>query len=456
MTGRFGQWLIAGYLGLCLLLGGASAAGFWANALLQFLAIPILVWAAISSDGMPLARPGRQLLALLGLALLVVLVQLIPLPPAAWTGLPGRGHVEQAFQLLGQPLPWLPISLSPYESIASLLWLLPALAILLAGLRRGLPSPAVLGGVIIGIMALAVLIGAMQISGGTESPWYFYRITNYGVTVGFFSNANHMATLLVVSIPFLCASYASIPRKGRSAGTPGLMLIVLGSAGLLVAVGLVINGSLAGIGLLIPVALASLMLLLRRQKLPRWVLPVLAVITLASVATVMSGRFDNNLIGSTAYTSTGSRYTSFKTSLEAALDYLPFGSGLGTFDSIYRTYEVPEQVTNTYMNHAHSDYIELFLETGLLGLAVIVLFLAWWLRQAVAIWHSAEPNHFARAATIASAAILAHSIVDYPLRTVAIAAVFAVCCALMAIPSVLPRRSTSASNARPARHLSAE
>jgi hypothetical protein len=38
-------------------------------------------------------------------------------------------------------------------------------------------------------------------------------------------------------------------------------------------------------------------------------------------------------------------------------------------------------------------------------------------------------SNFAKAATIASAAILAHSIVDFPLRTAAIASVFATCLA---------------------------
>ena len=451
---RPGNRLVPIYLGLCLLLGGGSAAALWANVLLQVLAVPILFW-AFSRQGMALSGPGRQLVALLSIGLLIPVVQLVPLSPAVWTGLPGREGVAAGFNLLGQPLPWLPISLAPYGTIAAVLWLLPAFAILLALLRRGVASPAALAATIIGIMVLSVLVGALQITGGRDSFWYFYDITNYGVTVGFFANANHMATLLIATLPFLCASYASMAREGRSPRNPGPRLIMLVGAGLLVAVGLVINGSLAGVGLMVPVALASIMLL-RKQKPPRWILPVLAIITIASTVVVMSGWFDNNLLGQAAYTSSLSRYTAYKTSLAAALDYFPFGSGLGTFASIYRTYENPEQVTSTYMNHAHSDYIELFLETGVLGVLLIGLFLWWWLRQTITIWRSKEREPYARAATIASAAILAHSFVDYPLRTVAIASILAVCCALMASPKVLSGRSTAASNARAARHLSAD
>lgn len=456
MTNRVGNVLVPAYLCLCLLLGGASSAGLWANTLLQLLAIPILLWAALPRKAAPLSRAGRQLLVIMGLMLLVAAVQLVPLPPAIWSALPGRDHVAEAFRVAGQPLPWLPISLYPYATIASLLWLLPALAILLALLRRGIGEPALFGWALVAVMAAAVLVGAMQIAGGRDSPLYFYQITNPGVTVGFFSNANHMATLLLVALPFLAAIYAVAVRKGRNKPSTGPLVILLISAFGLVAVGLVINGSLAGLGLMLPVALASLLMLLIRRKLPRWAVPTVALVTAASLAVVLLGPFDNNLFGDVASTSSESRAKAFGITLAAAMDYLPFGSGVGTFQSVYPMYEVPVEVTRTYMNHAHSDYIELFLETGIAGLVLILLFLLWWGRQTMQIWRLAEPNHFARAATIASGAILAHSVVDYPLRTVAISAVFAVCCALMATPGLRPGRSAPARESRPARHLTAD
>ena len=83
------------------------------------------------------------------------------------------------------------------------------------------------------------------------------------------------------------------------------------------------------------------------------------------------------------------------------------------------------------MNHAHNDYLELALETGLPGILLLIAFLAWWCWQAAAVWRSPSSNHLAKAATIASAAIMAHSIVDYPLRTSAIAALFATCLVFM-------------------------
>jgi hypothetical protein len=86
----------------------------------------------------------------------------------------------------------------------------------------------------------------------------------------------------------------------------------------------------------------------------------------------------------------------------------------------------------------------------------VLLFLLWWVRRLLAIWWTEKPDHLARAASIATAAIIAHSIVDYPLRTAAIGALFAACCALMAEPRPRAQRNAEPEPANKARHLSAD
>jgi len=130
---------------------------------------------------------------------------------------------------------------------------------------------------------------------------------------------------------------------------------------------------------------------------------------------------------------------------------MPFGSGLGSFQSVYPLYEDPATVSQTYAIHAHDDYAELALELGLPGILLVIAFLAWWIVAVWRVWRSAEAGPFVRAASIASAALLAHSVVDFPLRTGAISACFAFCLALLAdrrAPQVM-----ESSDLRPARHL---
>ena len=83
-------------------------------------------------------------------------------------------------------------------------------------------------------------------------------------------------------------------------------------------------------------------------------------------------------------------------------------------------------------------------------------FLWWFVRRTVAVWRAPVANPIARAATIAVAALLAHSLVDYPLRTSAMAAVFALGVALLADPRSRRREFAAASDPEPgpARHLS--
>jgi hypothetical protein len=58
----------------------------------------------------------------------------------------------------------------------------------------------------------------------------------------------------------------------------------------------------------------------------------------------------------------------------AALDFLPLGSGLGTFADVFRRYQV-DRLTG-FIDHAHNDYAEVFLELGVAGIAAVLLLTA--------------------------------------------------------------------------------
>lgn len=443
------------YLLLCLVIGGASAAGIWGNMLLQLLAIPLIAGAVLARPSTPIPTAGRQLFALAFLTVSIVLVQLVPLPPALWSALPGREPVAAGFAALGRQLPWLPLSLAPYKTISSALWLLPGFAMLLAILRLRAFKSGWIAWTVAGVTSASVAIGAMQVAGGEGSRWYFYSVTNYGASTGFFANANHFAGLLVCTLPFLTALYLHARDKGRSMQrASGLLVILVGAAGV-VFVGIAVNRSLAGLGLgLIVLPVCVLMILARRNRLPRWLIAAVGVVAVAALAIVFSTPMGNNLTAAQAETFEESRLNSFSRSLEAAGDFAPLGSGIGTFQDVYRSREDPAAASRFYMNHVHNDYIELALETGAPGLIVLLLFLVWWTRRTLAIWRAEEQDPFAVAATVATAAMLAHSLVDYPLRTAGLAALFAACLALMAEPR--PAKRVRRETPGGARHLSAD
>jgi O-antigen ligase len=222
-------------------------------------------------------------------------------------------------------------------------------------------------------------------------------------------------------------------------------------------VGLAGAYSIAGAGLAIPVAAASILLILsRKRRVPTWSAALLALLLAGSVAAAFAAPFNNNLTGARAYTTEDSRRTSFAITARAARENLPLGSGIGTFQQVYREHEDPAGVGRFFMNHTHGDYLELALETGLPGLLLVLVFALWWLRRTFVLWTRDDGDPFARAATIAIGAMLAHSVVDYPLRTAAMSAVFAMCCGLIADPRATVRARAQRDEKSAARHLSAD
>jgi len=361
--------------------------------------------------------------------------------------MPGRSAVVQGYRLLGVPLPWLPLTLAPDVALSSILWLLPAFASLLGVVVLGAFRGRGIATAIVAVTLASVAIGALQVIGGSSA--YLYRVTNYGVAVGFFANANHNATLLLVCIPFLAALQATLLKRSGSQRSASAIRLLVGAAYAIILVGLLINSSLAGIGLGVPVALGSWLAFgNQRPVLRRGIVVATVVLSLAAVVTIVVGPFGNNLFGTQTSNVELSRQTSFALTLRAARDYFPVGSGTGSFQPVYHMQEPLGSVTTTFMNHAHSDWIELLLETGLVGIAFAALFLAWWIVRVRAIWRAEEPDPFAQAAVIATAAIMLHSVVDYPLRTAALSAAFAVCIGLMSGVRPYTRRSREPSSAR--------
>jgi len=432
MPSRARPFIAPAYLLACLILGG-SAQGIWQNMILQLTGVGIIAWAAMAKRDEPLSLRARQLLWLGAAAILVVGVQMIPLPPSVWTHLRGRTVIAEGFGALGVAAPPEPISLSPATGFNSLLGTIPPLAIFCAMVRLRAYSPRWLAAALITGMVAGIALGALQVAAAnpTDSPLYLYEDTNPGKAVGFFANVDHMASLLVITIPFLAALAAA--GKSRNMQRFSAVVAIAAGIGVLVVVGLALNGSLAGYGLALPVIVASGLIVLpagNRQRL--WAVVIAALLMIGSVAALEATAIGSNKIGTHATNSVQSRKEIAATTARAVKDFMPLGSGLGSFRGVYSLYEQPEQVTNEYVIHAHNDYLELALELGVAGIILIVLFLAWWAAAVWRAWRSAEAGPFARAAAIASAAVLIHSIVDFPLRTAAIATCFGMCAALLA------------------------
>jgi O-antigen ligase len=387
---------------------------------------------------------GSQRLSALAIAAAAVglpLLQLIPLPPRLWETLPGRDGIMAVYIATGLPPPWLAISLDPHATLGATLSLLPALSVFLATTQLEWRSRRTVSLIFIAVGVASVFLGLAQLMGGPSSPLRFFPITNPGDSVGLFANRNHYAALLYCSLAFALAWLIGLLADQRR--DQALAAATLGFICVLFAVGIVMARSRAGVFLMaLVVAIAILMANRIGPRASRRIAVVIG--TVLGFAGIIAGtyglpgllgRFDDGVIDRF-------RLVIATTTARAAETFLPFGSGFGTFVPVYQRVETTANLSTAYINHAHNDWLESWLEGGWPAAAIIVGFVGWFLVATIKVWKSTDLSPIdqavGRAATVAIGSLLIHSAVDYPLRTTAMMVLFGFCCGLLIPPPDRP------------------
>ena len=434
---RLRSVLAPAFLVLAILLGGASGpgAGAFANAVLQSLSAFLILFLLWKRRSTGFVREAQPLLWLALVYILLVLLSLVPVPAAIWQQLPGREAVIRGLSLIGVRDPALPFTLAPQWTLQSVCWLLPPLAAFLLVLDTPVKGRRTLAATMLVLAIVSVGLGVAQVLSGPVAlkP---YEVTNPGLPVGFFANANHLATLLLCALPFSGYLAARAVQRGTVAKKgSGLALAVTTAIFLMIGIGII--GSLAGYGLLL-VSAAATFLIYRRAAAGRlnlgWLAAVGAVFVLF-LGLALAGPLQEQALSGKLTDQRTSRKVMAATTIVAIKDSFPAGTGLGSLPQVYRTYEDQFAVGPEYVNHTHNDYLEFVLEMGAAGLLLLLLFFGWWMRRSVTIWRSNfEGADLGRAGSIIILIVALHSIVDYPIRTSAIAVVFALACAFMVPP----------------------
>lgn len=431
-----GQWDVVAIastilLALSLVLGGASRVHMLRLVIVELAALPLLVISLNQLIRTGLWREHRFALGILGAVAALPLIQLIPLPPAIWTALPGRAEMVLALQLADLQPGWAPLTVTPDLTWQSVLALLPPAAMFLAVLNASQLQTTRMMWIYLAAAVASVILGTIQLGSG-DTRFYLWATTAAGSVTGFFANRNHLATLLLATLPFAAVFGASILRRRHENRLPlwfGALFMAL------VVVGLAAIRSRAGVILFGPIAIASL--------LAAWIAagrgrpgPALLALTGGAAAAIgavavlalppILARFD-------VQSAPEGRFEGWPVVASASETWLPLGSGIGSFDAVFRSVEPLEQLNPLFFNHAHNEYLETWLEAGWLGAALILVFLCWYGRRVWSAWKAAPSRErdMQRAASIALLAMLAHSSVDYPLRTAALAVLFAFCAAVL-------------------------
>lgn len=422
-------------LGLFLTLaGGASRLDEDQQSLVRCAAIAAIAATLWPLEFDVLRRHWRAATAV-GAAYLLVLLQLVPLPPALWAALPGHAVYAQIAQA-ADAVVWRPLSLTPDLTLNALGALLPATAAALAALHLDFRGRVRLAHAVVVVACLSGLLGLAQLASG---GWRLYRETSADSAVGLFANRNHQAALMACALPLTGALAGLRLREG---GERPLIPILGATVAAFLCLALISTGSRMGL-LLGAVGLAGGAWAFRTsgQRLwpaavgSRWATVGGAAVLLATIglATARGGAVERLLMQDIV---SETRVAMIQPLLAAAKAFLPLGAGFGAFDSVYRQFEPNALLSTIYMNQAHNEPLQLVIEGGIAAAALLGLFLAWWGRTA---WRAARTAPSARRRTLAAAAatvtviLMVSSLVDYPLRTPLLGALFAVACVELAL-----------------------
>ena len=129
--------------------------------------------------------------------------------------------------------------------------------------------------------------------------------------------------------------------------------------------------------------------------------------------------------------SAGGRWDIWKDTFKMIIDFPLFGTGLGTFGNIYPAYKTV--AAQAIFSYAHSDFLELISETGIVGLGLIVWFLSLFFRGIFLNWlnrHHPFVKGIALGGLTGLLGILLYSFFDFNLHIPANALLFTIIMAL--------------------------
>lgn len=387
-------WLpLLGLLVLAFLTGGGSMDRGWGDASTQLLALAVLLVAALR-------------------------VTAAPPPPAGWGGLALAVSVPVwlAVQTWGGLSKW------PWATERSLWATMPGVAAFLAGMSLSPRDQQRAAVWVVGLVTVSVVLGFLQLGAPQDS--LLNPFPQWPPSLGgLFANPNHQATFITVALVWVVSWLLQVwQSEGSTAGSSeaafARVLAKAGGALVLLAV-LPLTGSRAMV--LVAVGAVALLALLdgrllrharKKGRRRRAALGLLLVLVIAAgLVMVVSGWIrtghDQDLRGPIA-----------DATVAMARDSFPTGVGVGNFVPWFQGHAPRELQLHGYINHAHNEYAQWALESGvfsLLWMALLTVWLAWTMPRGGV--EGVRPSALGLASWLSVVVVLAHGAVDYPLRT---------------------------------------
>lgn len=419
---------------LVWIAGGASRSDAAGQVVVRFSAWTILIGAMLALPRFDW-REVRMPIVFVGLMVALTAIQLIPLPPALWTALPGREVLTDAAAAIGEQQPWRPLSISPSATANALGSLIVPVTIfvLIANLTR--TQHWRIATLLLGLTVAGSLLGLLQFSG----VHFDHPLVNdtQGLISANFANRNHFALFLAIGcvVALVWAFERDGARWKMFVGTGTVLLLAL----MILATGSRMGMVVGTIGVILGLMIVRTRISGEFKRLPRK-----AAIALALSLVIL-------IIGAVWLSIGLNRAVSIERilMLDASNDlrteitpvvfdmiarYLPVGAGFGTFDPAFRMVEPDNFLRPSYFNRAHNDWLEIVLDGGLAAALLLAAVLVWFVRRSLAVWrrHEKIASPLPQVGSAIILLVLIASVVDYPARTPMVMAILAVATAWLA------------------------
>lgn len=408
----------------------------WSSALVEVSVFTLMIiWLVIRAktghhlhiDKTVISRKERYIfIALFGL-LAYIFIQMLPLPPIILKYIAPKSFELYSFYSVDKN-PGMHISLYAYKTqieflrvlTYSLFFILLAFSIKdMHTLERLLKILSYFG---FGLAIFAIIQKAAW-NGGI---YWFRELTQGGSPFGPFVNRNHYAGFTGMLIPLTLGLAFTRKRRERK--------ILFGFFALIMAVSLFFSLSRAGIiSFFAGISVFGLFLSwdkFRAKK--RWALAVFIFVLFLylfylGIDPVIDRFYETDITRE-------ARFAVWTETLNAFKDFYLTGSGLGTFMNVFLFYSPEAAITSIY-DHAHNDYLEFILETGIIGTVLLLLFLFFFFRSVSGGSWDGRKGIFKISMLSSITTIAVHSIFDFnlhiPSNALMLSAVFGMAVAVL-------------------------
>ncbi len=446
--------------GATLAFGGVQRVAYSAVEACLFIAVLMLLLKQTREGRFSLRLPLWPLVFAF-----LALVQIIPLPSWLVGSLsPARLLDPSAAARNGKEL-WTTISIYPNDTALALVKFLAYLCafVLAAYLFDSRKRKSLIIRTLVFLGTFEAGYGVFQYLTGSHKIFTFTKVYDVSQATGTYINRNHFAGLLELTFPFVIASLfysyqtwselretRGSNRSARESSSSGFEPAFYFFLLVILFLGVVFSHSRVGIlGSVLTIVFLGLLLQVRTgQKI--WTLGVVGLLACVFGYAVWIGldpvlaRFDQ--IQAPGYTRTERRLSLWKDEVRLVKDWPLVGTGLGTFRESFLRYQTA--LVESYVDHAHNDYLEFACDTGVLGSALLfapILYL--FFRMVLSFFN--DPRRYRRSVTLgcigSTAALLFHSLADFNLQIPANALIFAVVLGIGYKVACLERREESPS-----------